>query len=127
MFLFHISIPADYPPPPPPAEESTGFPSSPGSYAPPPMNSYDYQVRQTVYCCYIFLVVRNSLRVSTESKDSPKRYTEFMHQVQQNCLSILSCSQLQRLPAPDAAWSQPPELRDPHTNILSSFLRALMQ
>ncbi|XP_017279014.1 lipoma-preferred partner isoform X2 [Kryptolebias marmoratus] len=35
---------ADYPPPPPPAEESTGFPSPPASFLPPPLdNSYGYQ------------------------------------------------------------------------------------
>ncbi|XP_040895710.1 lipoma-preferred partner isoform X1 [Toxotes jaculatrix] len=41
----HADPAADYPPPPPPAEDSTGFPSSPGSFPPPPVNSYDYQVK----------------------------------------------------------------------------------
>ncbi|XP_029002522.1 lipoma-preferred partner [Betta splendens] len=36
---------ADYPPPPPPAEETTGFPSSPESFPPPLMNSFDYQMK----------------------------------------------------------------------------------
>ncbi|KAM9849209.1 lipoma-preferred partner [Aulostomus maculatus] len=36
---------ADYPPPPPPADESTGLPSSPGSFPPPPVNSYNDQMK----------------------------------------------------------------------------------
>ncbi|KAF7203896.1 lipoma-preferred partner [Nothobranchius furzeri] len=35
----------DYPPPPPPAEESTGFPSLPPSFPPPPLDNYDYQMK----------------------------------------------------------------------------------
>lgn len=69
VFLF---IPTDYPPPPPPVEDSAGFPTSPVAFPPPPINSYDYQVRECVHFP----------RLSVECEDSNELYTKFMHQVQ---------------------------------------------
>lgn len=110
-FCVCVSIPADYPPPPPPVEDSTSFPPSSGSFPPPPMNSYDYQVREKC-CCIKFSWLSVTLWKSAQKAETAQSW---VHVTSPAKLSVhLSCSQLQRWPAPDASWSQPPQL-ETHT------------
>lgn len=106
-----VCVPADYPPPPPPVEDSAGFPSSSSSFPPPPMNSYDYQVS-------VFTSPRLSVTLWKWALTATRQpwALHWVHAPSPATLSVhLSCSQLQRRPTSDAAWSQPPKLKDLHT------------
>lgn len=125
-FCVCVSIPADYPPPPPPVEDSTSFPPSSGSFPPPPMNSYDYQVREKCGCI-TFSWLSVSLWKSTQKAETAQS------------LTLSSCNQSSKTVCPfelqpvaemasSRCFLEPATpTPDPHTSILSSLLRALMQ
>lgn len=71
---------------------------------------------ERICCCVRFSSpVRNSLK---EREHCPELYTEFMHHSPTTQSVHLSWSQVQR--CPDVAWSQPPKLKDLHTNHVSN-------
>lgn len=65
------------------------------------MNSYDYQVRESVDVLDFPSPVSNSRKGCVECERCPELYAEFVHRVQQHSLSIWAeakCGDVQMLP-----------------------------